>query len=122
MINAIKIMKPYLLAILFFSFSFPQIKAETSQPNNPYLKAFPKDGALLIKIPAFKNKSWEESLVTYPVEFRGANLKPEDLVLKDSDQAEVPFQLSEIRNDPTGFLSFGKLSFITNHKKICHLC
>ena len=117
MINAIKIMKPYLLAILFFSFSFPQIKAETSQPNNPYLKAFPKDGALLIKIPAFKNKSWEESLVTYPVEFRGANLKPENLVLKNSDKAEVPFQLSEIRNDPKGFLLFGKLSFITNQKQ-----
>ena len=110
-------MKLSLLAILFFTFAISQSRADTSQPKNPYLKEFAKNGALEIRIPTFINRGWKESLVTYAIEFKGANLKEEDLILKNSNQSEIPFQLSEIRKDTQGYLSFGRMSFITDHKK-----
>ena len=113
----VKIMKLSLLVILFFTFAISQSRAGTSQPKNPYLKEFAKNGALEIRIPTFINRGWKESLVTYAIEFKGANLKEEDLILKNSNQSEIPFQLSEIRKDAQGYLSFGRLSFITDHKK-----
>ncbi|MEC9112020.1 MAG: hypothetical protein VYA85_07125, partial [Verrucomicrobiota bacterium] len=110
-------MKLSLLAILFFTFDISQSRAGTSQPKNPYLKKFEKNEGLEIRIPTFVNRGWEESLVTYAIEFKGADLKEEDLILKKSNQSEIPFQLSEIRKDAQGYLSFARLSFITEHKK-----
>ena len=110
-------MKLSLLAILFFTFDISQSRAGTSQPKNPYLKKFVKNEGLEIRIPTFVNRGWEESLVTYAIEFKGADLKEEDLILKKSNQSEIPFQLSEIRKDAQGYLSFARLSFITEHKK-----
>jgi len=86
-------MKLSLLAILFFTFDISQSRAGTSQPKNPYLKKFEKNEGLEIRIPTFLNRGWEESLVTYAIEFKGADLKEEDLILKKIKPIGDPFPI-----------------------------
>ena len=109
-------MKTLQIIIFLLITSLVNLSAATSQPKNPYLKEFSESGELLIEIPNFSEKSWERSLVTYPIEFNSANLRERDLILQNTEGKEIPFQLSDKRKDSNDSLKFGRMSFITNHK------
>ena len=109
-------MKTLQIIIFLLITSLVNLSAATSQPKNPYLKEFSESGELLIEIPNFSEKSWERSLVTYPIEFNSANLRERDLILQNTEGKEIPFQLSDKRKDSNDSLKFGRMSFITDHK------
>ncbi len=86
----------------------------TSQ--NPYLKHFTDKGVPFelhdyLRNPAF---TWPRTLLTYEVDFTASPIKPEELVLTDSDSGQpVPLQVSQpVLNN--GQLIAAKISFFTD--------
>ena len=83
---------------------------------NPYMKKFPASGVLRfglqdhIKHPAFW---WPRTLLTYPVDFSGANVPPQELSLFDGAHHPVPFQISAARTQH-GKLTFARVSFFSD--------
>ena len=83
---------------------------------NPYLKTFPAGGVLRfalqdhIQHPAFW---WPRTLLTYPVDFSGADVPEGGLALLDGAHHPVPFQLSAVRTQH-GKLRFARVSFFSD--------
>jgi hypothetical protein len=81
-------------------------------------KAFSFDGTLLfelkdhLKHPLFW---WPDTLLMYPVDFRGCRVKPDELSLWSvGEDRQVPYQLSDVRTDESGCLLSADVSFISD--------
>ena len=103
-------MKRFLLSLALLLILMPAANA------NPYLKKFPASGPLRlelqdhIKHPAFW---WPRTLLTYPIDFSGANVQVHELALRDGAGHPTPFQLSAVRMQQ-GKLRFARLSFFSD--------
>jgi hypothetical protein len=85
-----------------------------------YVREYPPNGPLKFEIKDEINNaiySWPRTLITYPVDFSHAKVKPEQLLLSNvaTDTTE-PFQLSAIKQATDGTLLFAKVSFFCDLK------
>ncbi len=105
-------MKRVLIALLFL------LQSLTALPSNGQLvKKFPASGSLKfelrddIKSPIY---SWPRTLLSYPVSFSSAKIKPEQLRLTETATGKaLPIQLSELKTTSDGTLVFARVNFFS---------
>ena len=85
-----------------------------------YVKEYPARGPLKIEIkeeirsPIY---SWPRTLLTYPVDFSHAKVKPEQLLLSNgATGAQEPIQISGVKKAADGTLLFANISFFSDLK------